>query len=247
MVMKPEPVKQTRTALIVEDEATTLRFYMTGLKGLQEFRLISATNGHEALEILQEQAVDVVMTDLNMPVLDGYGLIAVLSERYPSLPIIVITSVADPELQGEALDLGALRVIPKPPKLSMVMETLRAAVDVEVPGLVRGVGLGSLLQLMNWERRTATLTVRGQGATGYLYVKEGELIHAALGREAGLMAAYKLLTWEGIQVEFVNTCKVRPTIDLPLPEVLMNLALFKDQKDLPKPVERDPRDDVWRG
>jgi len=245
MISPSSPSRPAKTALLVEDEQSTLRFYLAGLKGLQEFTLLSATNGREALDLLQQQAVDVVVTDLNMPVLDGYGLIAVLAQRYPSLPIIVITSVADPSLQNQALDLGALQVIPKPPKLSVLMEAIRTAGSLTAPGLVRGVGIGSLLQLMNWERRTATFTVRGPDATGYLYVKDGELIHAALGRDEGLVAAYQLLSWEGAQVEFVYTCRVEQTIDLPLTEVLINLALFRDMKHK-KVLPPNPfYDDTW--
>lgn len=239
----------TKTALLVEDEHSTLRFYLTGLKGLQEFRLLSAENGWQALEVLRDTAVDVVVTDLNMPVMDGYSLIAELSKRYPNLPVIVITSVAESALQSEALELGALRVIPKPPKLSMLMEAIRAAASRIAPGLVRGLGLPSILQLMNWERRSATLTVKGHLGTGYLYVLDGNLVHAALGREEGIVAAYELLTWDIQEVEFVYACKVEPTIDLPLQEILMNLALFRDRKAQgDRPVrEREPRDDVWRG
>jgi hypothetical protein len=108
--------------------------------------------------------------------------------------------------------------------------------------MVRGLGLASILQLMNWERRTATLTVRSRHGTGYLYVKDGELIHAAQGKESGLVAAYQLLSWDDIQVEFVFKCKIRPTIDLPLTEILMNLAVIRDTVRLPqKPL----RDDMW--
>ncbi len=244
-MITPTGPRPAKTALLVEDEQSTLRFYLAGLKGLQEFTLVSAANGREALDRLRDQPVDVVVTDLNMPVLDGYGLIAALAQRYPSLPIIVITSVADPSLQNQALDLGALQVIPKPPKLSTLMEAIRTAASLTAPGLVRGVGIGSLLQLMNWERRTATFTVRGPDATGYLYVREGELIHAALGQEEGLLAAYQILSWDGVQVEFVYTCRVEPSIDLPLPEVLMNLALFRDMK-VKKQLPRNPfYEDNW--
>jgi len=223
MTNDPGPASPQKTALLVEDEATTLYFYMNGLKGLHEFRLLSAQNGLEALEVLQANPVDVVVTDLNMPVLDGYGLIAILSQRYPSLPIIVITSVGDPALHTQALNLGALRVIPKPPKLSMLMETIRGAVAVKAEGFVRGLGLASILQLMNWERRSATLTVKGPKGTGYLYVQGGDLIHAALGREEGLMAAY-----------------------MPLTEILMNVALFRDMKLIPDPPSEDLPDELWQ-
>lgn len=243
MAPLPESSAQ-KTALIVEDEHSTLRFYMTGLKGLQEFRLLSADNGRRALDILRDTPVDVVLTDLNMPVMDGYELIAVLSQRFPALPIIVVTSLAEPEHRDHALSLGALRVIPKPPRLSAVMETLREAVAVPPQGLVRGIGLASILQLMNWERRSATLTVRTEGVTGYLYVREGDLIHAILGGSEGLEAAYRILSWEKVQTEFAFTCKMERTIELPLPEILMNLALVRDTQRL---QEGEPRDEKWRG
>jgi len=239
----PEPPAQ-KTALIVEDEHSTLRFYMTGLKGLQEFKLLSADNGRRALDILRDTRVDVVLTDLNMPVMDGYELIAFLSQRFPALPVIVVTAVAEPEQRDHALHLGALRVIPKPPRLSAVMETLREAVAVPPQGFVRGIGLASILQLMNWERRSATLTVRAEGGTGYLYVKEGELVHAILGGEEGLEAAYRILAWDQVQTEFAFTCKMEPTITLPLPEILMNLALVRDTQRL---QDGEVRDDRWRG
>jgi hypothetical protein len=131
------------------------------------------------------------------------------------------------------------------------MAAIRTAASLTAPGFVRGVGLASLLQLMNWERRTATFTVRGRDATGYLYVREGELIHAALGREEGLEAAYQVLSWEEIQVEFVYTCRVEPTIELPLPEVLLNLALIRDRRDRQDPPRSHPPDPFfntsWHG
>ena len=234
---EPKPTTApAKTALLVEDEHSTLRFYMAGLKGLAEFKLLSAENGREALEIIQKHLVDVVVTDLNMPVLDGYGLIAILSEKYPSLPVIVITSVAEPTLLNRAVELGALRVMAKPPKLSVLMEEIRKAAAREPQGIIQGLGLSSLLQLLLWERKTATLTVQHDHAVGYLYVQGGELIHAALDKEEGLLAAYAILAWDGAHVEFVNSCRVQASIDLPLTEVLMNSALFKDMlPSAPKP------------
>ena len=223
----PPPAK---SVLLVEDESSTLRFYMAGLKGLQEFKLLAAENGREALEVIAKTPVDVVVTDLNMPVLDGYGLLAVIAEKYPSLPCIVITSVAEPGLLNKALDLGALRVMAKPPKLSVLMEEIRAAAAQKPQGIVQGLGLSSLLQLLAWESKTATLTVQLDGAVGFLYVKAGELIHAAMDKEEGLIAAYTILSWEAAHVEFIGTCRVKATIDLPMTEILLNSAMFKDMK-----------------
>jgi CheY-like chemotaxis protein len=217
-----------RTVLLVEDEAATLRFYQAGLRGLQGFRLLAAPNGAEALTLVQTQRVDVVVTDLKMPVLDGYSLIAILAEKYPSLPVIVLTSVAEPGNLDRAMKLGALRVLAKPVRISQLMDEIKSLAALPPQGMVHGLPLPGLLQLLNWERRTATLTVTSEEAIGYLYVKEGEVIHAAVEQEEGLPCAYRILNWDVIRVEFVSACRVQPTLDLPLPELLLNAALEKD-------------------
>jgi len=234
------PKAPARTALLVEDDAVTLRFYLAGLKGLGEFRLLASGNGAEALATLKETPVDVVVTDLNMPVLDGYGLITALAERYPSLPVIVLTSEAKPSMLHRAEELGALRVLAKPPKLSLLMEEIRNAAARQPQGLVEGLSLAGLLQLLNWERQTATLTVRGAEGVGYLYVRDGELIQAALQREEGLAAAYRILAWGRAHVEFVNACRVPAAIALPLAEVLLNAAVLQDQRRAAPPARTGP-------
>ncbi len=233
----------TKAVLLVEDEPATLRFHMAGLRGLKDFRLLAAQNGVEALGLLQSNPVDVVVTDLNMPILDGYGLLAILGEKYPSLPVIVLTAVAEPDQQSRAVELGALRILAKPIKLSTLMDEIRAAATRLPQGIVQGLGLSSLLQLLNWEHRTATLTVHSQAAVGYLYVKDGELVHAACEREEGLPAAYRMLAWDGARVEFVGTCRIQPSIDLPVTEVLLQAAMQRDLKahDQPRPL------DSWQG
>ena len=245
---EPRPAHATTKAvLLVEDEPATLRFHMAGLRGLQEFKLLAAHNGVEALALLQSNPVDVVVTDLKMPVLDGYGLLAILGEKYPSLPVIVLTAVAETDKLNRAVELGALRILAKPIKLSVLMEEIRAAAAHRPHGIVQGLALSSLVQLLNWEHKTATLTVHSAEAVGYLYVKDGELVHAACEQEEGLEAAYRILGWEGARVEFVSTCRIQPSIELPVTEVLLNAAMLRDQKALetsgPEPPPAKPWED----
>ena len=238
----------------MEDEPVTQRFCLTGLRGLAEFQLLSAGNGAEALAILQSRSVDVVVTDLNMPVLDGFALIAILGQKYPSLPVIVLTSVAERGLLDMAVELGALRVLAKPPKLSLLMTEIRAAAERKPKGIVQGLALTSVLQLLNWERRTATLTVRAQDQLGYLYVKDGEVIQAACGEQEGLPAAYRILAWTEVHVEFVDACRMQPRISLPLAELLLNVAIAADAEAAGAPPpsdqslsDRPPPDEPWYG
>lgn len=222
---KEEPQK---TVLLAEDDRATLNLYRMGLKGLQGFRVRLAENGLKALEILKGESVDVLVTDLNMPVMDGFKLIALVAERYPSIPVLVMTGLPEAEHLNTPLFLGALRILTKPPRLSLLMDEIRLAAQRKPDGLVRGIALGSLLQLMNWEQKSCTMTVRCGGELGHLYVKAGELIHAAQRDLEPLPSAYRILNWERPEVEFVDTCRVERTLDIPVTEVLLNAAMIKD-------------------
>ena len=224
------PTKEAphKTVLVVEDDRSTLNLYRMGLKGLQGFRILLAENGMKAVEILQTEPVDVLVTDLSMPVMDGFKLIAIVAERYPSIPILVMTGLPEAEHQNTPLYIGALRILTKPPRLSLLMDEIRVAAQRKPDGMVKGIALGSLLQLMNWERKSCTMTVRCEEDLGYLYVKDGDLIHAALRDREPLQSAYSILNWDRPEIEFVDTCRVERTLDLPVTEILLNAAMIKD-------------------
>ena len=235
MATRPRPLAHTesptRTLLVVEDDRATQSLYRQGLKGLQGFRILLAPDGAQALEILRAEAVNVLVTDLNMPVMDGFNLIARVSRLYPHIPIIVMTGLGESQHLNSPLQLGAIRILSKPPHLSQLMEEIRAAALFEPSGLVRGISLNSLLQLLNWECKSCTLTVKSEAGMGLLYLRKGEVVHAAYRDMEGLPAAYEILTWDRPDVEFVDTCRVEPSMDLPLTELLMNAAMITDHRN----------------
>ena len=218
----------TKTLLVVEDDRATQSLYRQGLKGLSGFRVLMASDGAQAMAVLRSEPVNVLVTDLNMPVMDGFNLIARASRLYPHIPIIVMTGLGESQHLNSPLQLGAVRILSKPPRLTLLMEEIKAAALFEPSGMVRGIGLNSLLQLLNWENKSCTLTVKSEAGMGLLYLKGGEVVHAAYRDQEGLPAAYEILTWDRPDIEFVDTCRVEPTIDLPLTEILMNAALITD-------------------
>ncbi len=225
------PEVPTKTLLVVEDDRATLSLYRAGLKGLQGFKVILAENGGQALEMLRQEPVHVLVTDLNMPVMDGFNLIAKVSRFYPQVPIIVMTGLDESQHLNTPLQLGAIRILTKPPRLTLLMDAIRTAAQFEPAGIVRGIGLNSILQLLNWEKKSCTLTVKSEAGMGLLYLKNGEVVHAAYHADEGLPAAYVILVWDKPDIEFVETCRVEQTIDLPLTELLMNAAMITDHRN----------------
>lgn len=99
----------------------------------QEHQVTEAGNGVEALKVAQRLVLDLVLTDINMPDMDGIELILSLREQRPGLPIIAFSGggrVPKAAMLSDALLLGAVAVLAKPFELS----ALQAEVDEALAG-----------------------------------------------------------------------------------------------------------------
>lgn len=117
--------KKRGTILIVEDNKEILHYLNQGLSEL--FNTIGAYNGEEALEILKEKDVDVVVTDVMMPVMDGIKLCKSIKQniRTCHIPVIILSAKSEVKDQMEGLQVGADDYIPKPFSLSIVMTKIQ--------------------------------------------------------------------------------------------------------------------------
>lgn len=106
------PIKPARI-LIVDDDAFSLSFLEDHLQRVG-FDVLSAGNGTDALSLLQKQTVDLVISDLVMPGMDGVQLMLATKERHPTLPFIVFTAEGSVESAVTAIKLGALDYLEKP-------------------------------------------------------------------------------------------------------------------------------------
>ncbi len=104
-----------KSILVVDDSATVRKFIATSLQ-LQGFKVLTAADGMEALETMPVEKIDVIITDLNMPDMDGFEFIKNLqsTQEYSSIPIIVLSSLTDPAEKKHAFELGAFSFVEKP-------------------------------------------------------------------------------------------------------------------------------------
>lgn len=101
--------------MVVDDSETIRRFVMFALRA-RGLHVVTAQDGQEALETLADTPVDLVITDLNMPKLDGYSLVRALRADgdYHSLPVIILSSLSGREDIDRGMDLGATAYLTKP-------------------------------------------------------------------------------------------------------------------------------------
>jgi two-component system chemotaxis response regulator CheY len=112
--------------LLVDDCRTTRKMLGLYLKS-SGYEVVSAENGMDAMEKLATQEVNLVMTDLNMPYMDGIELVKNLrtDERFQQIPILMVTTEADPEERKRAMSAGANGYLVKPVTAEAVAVNIR--------------------------------------------------------------------------------------------------------------------------
>lgn len=106
----------TRARVLVVDDSLSVRKYASLILEANGVEVLLATNGHEALEVLDEERVDMIFTDLEMPVMHGYELLNEIKRRdhLKMIPTVVITSRSGAHHQDKAFGLGAVDYLVKP-------------------------------------------------------------------------------------------------------------------------------------
>ncbi|MFH0990128.1 MAG: response regulator [bacterium] len=112
--------------LVVDDSATVRKFVATALN-LKGYQVITASDGMEALEKMPLQRIDLIITDLNMPDMDGFEFIRTVKDtpEYCEIPIIILSSVSDMESKEKGLKLGAYSYVEKPFSADKIQEEVR--------------------------------------------------------------------------------------------------------------------------
>ena len=114
--------------VLVADDSETMRMFIFFhlIKTLPGVQIIEAVNGLDAIEKLKNQDVDLILTDMNMPELDGAGIIRVVRNVFKrKTPIIIITTRGEQKDREQGLELGANAYITKPLNPLEFRETVR--------------------------------------------------------------------------------------------------------------------------
>ena len=116
--------------IVIADDSNTARMFIRRcleIIGVREATFVEAGNGKEALALVKEAPTDLLVTDLNMPLMDGETLLKWIkgSPRLTSLPVVVISSVLNPAREAELLALGAYAVVRKPVSPASLMAKLK--------------------------------------------------------------------------------------------------------------------------
>jgi DNA-binding NtrC family response regulator len=114
-----------KNILLVDDEKQILHSLAEGLCCYHhDWNVLTAENGRQGATIIDSELVDVVVTDLRMPGMDGHELLRYIRKTKPDLPVIVMTADWVQELEDEILPLGAVQCMKKPFDLAEMVSSI---------------------------------------------------------------------------------------------------------------------------
>lgn len=222
------------TILIVDDDIGLQNILRLSLeKYKDDFDLLFASNGEEALTVFDHHEIDLLVTDIKMPKMDGLALLAYMGSNYPSIPCIVMTSYSIPGLE-QKLSRSLFRFIKKPvnpPNLAeLIIEGLQEA---EQGGSLSGFSVPGLMQIIEVEEKTCFLVIHADGVKqGGMYFHEGVLFDAVCGKQQGEKAALQLIAMENSQVEYqkLPPKKIAQRIETGMQALILEAMRIKDEQ-----------------
>jgi two-component system response regulator AtoC len=182
------------TVLVVDDDPAVLAIF-SRLLAQDGIEALEARSGAAALALLEDRAVDAVVSDVRMPGMDGMQLLGEVHARWPELPVLMLTAHGTVALAVEAMKAGAADFLLKPVDRAELLHAVRkalAAAKPEPPPLPRAGGdvvagssvMRTALALVRRAAQSqATVLVRGESGTGKEVV--ARLIHEQSPRKAG--------------------------------------------------------------
>jgi two-component system chemotaxis response regulator CheY len=115
------------TALVVEDSPTMRQLIVFALSRIKNLKVVEADDGVDGLKKLSSAKFDILITDINMPIMDGLKLVSMVrnGESHKTIPIVIITTEGAQEDRQRALALGANAYITKPIQAPQVISKVK--------------------------------------------------------------------------------------------------------------------------
>jgi DNA-binding NarL/FixJ family response regulator len=220
-----------KKVLIVDDEASFLLSLKDVLKAHRDkFEILTAKNGSVAVDLLRDTSVDLLVTDLRMPEMNGFELLAWVSRHQPQLPVIAMSAFGTPEIEARLKKMDTLQFIEKPVDLPLLEKAIFSGLKAGGKSFIRGITLATFLQLMNVEKKNCTLKIAAPQGPAYLFVANGDLIDAEYATMKGLDAALEIVSWDDAEIEMDGICRRQDdVINMPLGHLLIEAFRLKDE------------------
>lgn len=234
--------------LIVEDDDRFMKYLLLKLKNFfnemyqtgestreDKFLIYTAQDGQEAIEILKKRKISLLVTDVQMPRINGLVLLSYMNVNHPGIPCIVMTAHDKPAM-NQKLIKDLLHYVKKPFQIEDLGQIiLNKLQHKESEKSMQGISVASFLQLTAMEKQTCLLQVETRGkAKGLFMIKKGELFDAVFGNLKGIDAVNQMIPMQAEKINFLPY----PSQEIPrriepcnLMSIIMNALKDADEKN----------------
>ncbi len=189
-----------KRVLIVDDEEDLTWSIAQHLKkDSKRYELFAVNGGQEALDILKQVPVDLVVSDIRMPEISGLDLLMDIREKYPSTKVIIMTAYGSSEIQNEANERGCFKYIEKPFEIQELRNLILDGVEDRkgFEGRVSDFQISDLIQMNCLGRLTNSIFIEKGNQKGTIFIEDGNITHCETDNLEGEEAFYEIMAWEG--------------------------------------------------
>jgi CheY-like chemotaxis protein len=229
----------TNKILLLDDEQDLLDLYREVLSQLpSQPEIYTANSGARAIALLEAEPFTLLISDLNMPKMDGLQVLSIVKRKYPQLRIVVMTSVMDEQYRSRAYAMGVDLFWQKPgteQEIKMFLDCLESLLGREEHGGFRGVQSKSLVDIIQLEclsQGSSVLKITNSSLEGRIWVIDGDVIDAATQSLSGEDAFKQILSWKTGNFEILPPDPKRPrTIHNSYQGLLLDSAQALDEAE----------------
>ncbi len=112
--------------ILIVDDSRDLTHVIADFLSINGYQVHTAHNGHDALERMGKEHIDIVVSDIHMPGMDGFTLMTEIKTKYPGIPVILITGFSVGDAQKIAFEKGANAFVAKPFRLKDLKQVIES-------------------------------------------------------------------------------------------------------------------------
>ncbi len=229
----------TYNILFVDDSKPLVQLFLDFMsKKGPKYGFSTAGNGEEALNILQSEKIDLIVLDIQMPVMDGLQFLAELHNRRIWLPVIIMTGANIEISEKKFGEYGIVDYLKKPVFFEELDKRIGEILKkVENKDLISGISIFGILQVLEMEKKTGILTLKIGEQDGKIFFKDGKVADieaAGLKVEDALNEFIKPdMETKKLNIEYINHRR-EIKINKSLTQMLLEAAKDWDEKNKPQ-------------
>lgn len=222
-------MKNILTVTQVEAEKKALQEIIGTRK--EEIKVLSVESEGEAIRICSDVNIDLLIVDLTSRQNEDSGNVARLTYAFPYIPCIAVIDDSKHRVE-DFLKVGVSCCLKAPLKAHELNRWMAELIDVSRSGILKGIPVHSLLQMVESEGKTCTLKISSRKKSGLIFIEKGEVIAAETGDQENESALYAIIGWDDVTIEIRHyNCLKKRGVKESLISIIMEAIRLKDEKE----------------